>query len=132
MKTTPRSRHISTARQDDPPVRRRALLRCRHRILEPHELEQHAWLLAEGKPLSGRHGPFVYYWAYGRQHWRRDVIPRDPRTPAQQRSRAAFATASKGWSETAPLTEERRDAWHAAAAKITSKPRLWQSGILTA
>ncbi len=67
----------------------------------------------------------------GRQRWHRYVIPRDPRTPAQQRSRAVFGAASKTWSESKELTDDLRDAWHADAAKRQSRSRLGSSGPLT-
>ena len=82
--------------------------------------------------MSGKAGRYVYYWAYGHLCWRAYVVPKDPRTAVQQRSRAAFAAASKAWSASQSLTEEQRDAWHADAAKIKSTPRLGQSGPLTA
>ena len=81
--------------------------------------------------MSGRAGGYVYYWAYGRLCWRVHVIPKDPRTVAQRRSRAAFGAASKTWSASQPLTEAQRRAWYAEAAKIRSSPRLGQSGPLT-
>ena len=62
--------------------------------LSPKELKQHARLLAQGKPLSGRSGPFVYYMRNGRLCWRRYVVPEDPGTARQRRSRAAFRAAS--------------------------------------
>ena len=40
----------------------------------------HAQLIAENRPLSGRAGRYVYYWAYGRLCWRVYVVPKDPRT----------------------------------------------------
>lgn len=82
--------------------------------------------------MSGRFGAFVYYWAYGRQCWHRLVLPKDPRSPAQQRSRAAFRAATKAWSKNVPLTDAQRNAWGAEAAKLKSRPRLAQSGPLTA
>jgi hypothetical protein len=81
--------------------------------------------------MSGRCGGYVYYWAYGRLCWRVYVIPKDPRTPEQRRSRAAFGAASKAWSQDQPLTEEQRNAWRAEAAKTKCTPRLGQSGVLT-
>jgi hypothetical protein len=95
------------------------------------ELERHARLIAEGRPMSGRSGSYVYYMRKGRQRWHRYIIPRDPRTPAQQRSRAIFGAASKTWSESKELTDEQRDAWRADAAKRQSRPRLGSSGPLT-
>jgi hypothetical protein len=92
----------------------------------------HAQLIGEKRPLSGRAGHYVYYWAYGHLCWRVHVVPKDPRTAVQQRSRAAFAAASKAWSASQPLTQEQRKAWRADAARIRSTPRLGQSGPLTA
>ncbi len=45
------------------------------------ERELHARLIAEGRPMSGRSGSYVYYMRKGRQRWHRYIIPRDPRTP---------------------------------------------------
>jgi hypothetical protein len=99
--------------------------------LKTKELRLHARLLAQGKPMSGRSGPFVYYMLNGKQCWRRYGVPKDPRTPAQQRSRAAFRTASKAWSQARPLTNKQRHAWYADGAKRQSRSRLGQSGPLT-
>jgi hypothetical protein len=82
--------------------------------------------------MSGRCGGYVYSWRNGKLQPRRHVISRDPRTPAQLRSRAALSKASKAWNENQPLTEELRDHWDAEAAKIKCKPRLYTSGIRTA
>src|SRR5512137_2962746 len=57
--------------------------------------------------------------------------PRDPRTPAQVRNRAAFGAAAKAWSECRGMTQDDLQAWIAAAAKVRSRPRLAQSGPLT-
>ena len=126
---------MSRGRSPLPQRNRRQRERCvslrRNAALEARYLQLHAQLIAENRPMSGRAGGYVYYWAYGRLCWRVYVIPRDPRTPAQQRSRAAFGAASKAWSGSQSLTEEQRDAWHADAAKIKSTPRLGQSGSLT-
>jgi len=92
----------------------------------------HAQILGDKRPVSGRAGRYVYYWAYDRLCWRVYVVPKDPRTAVQRRSRAAFGAASKAWSESRLLTQERRAAWRAAAAKTRSAPRLAQSGRLTA
>ena len=99
--------------------------------LSPKELKQHARLLAQGKPLSGRSGPFVYYMRNGRLCWRRYVVPEDPSTARQRRSRAAFRAASRTWSQGGPLTDKQRDAWYADGAKRQSRSRLAQSGPLT-
>ena len=100
--------------------------------LNPKDRELHAKLVAEGKPMSGRMGAFVYSYYNGRLHWHRYVVPKDPRTPAQRRSRAAFGKASKAWSENQPLTQEQRDDWYAAAATVKCRPRLTLSGFRTA
>jgi hypothetical protein len=100
--------------------------------LEAWYRQLHAQIVGERRPVSGRAGRYVYYWAHGRLCWRVYVVPKDPRTAVQQRSRAAFGAASKAWSENRLLTQERRDAWRAAAAKTKSAPRLGQSGRLNA
>jgi len=92
----------------------------------------HQQILGEKRPVSGRAGRYVYYWAYGRLCRRAYVVPKDPRTAVQQRSRAAFGAASKAWSESRLLTPEWRHSWRAAAANTKSAPRLGQSGRLTA
>ena len=99
----------------------------RRAALSPKERELHARLLAEGKLMSGRCGGYDYYVVNGKQRWRRHAVPEDPRTPAQQRSRARFAAASKTWSENAALTEAQREAWYADGAKRQSRPRLGSS-----
>jgi hypothetical protein len=81
--------------------------------------------------MSGRSGPFVYYMRKGRLCWRRYVVPEDPGTARQRRSRAAFRAASKAWSQDQPLTDKQRDAWYADGAKRQSRPRLGQAGPLT-
>jgi hypothetical protein len=88
-------------------------------------------MLHDGIPKSGRRAEWVFYMFRGKQCRRRYVIPRDPRTPGQLRSRAAFAAASKNWSHSGQLTEKQRLAWNAAGAKIQSHPRLGRSGPLT-
>ena len=82
--------------------------------------------------MSGQFGGYVYWWQNGRLHWRRYVVPIDPNTPAQQCSRTAFGTGSTVWSDNTVLMPEQRHAWHTAAAKLQSSPRLGQSGPLTA
>jgi hypothetical protein len=99
--------------------------------LSPKEQKLHAQLRADGRLKSGRCGAFDYYVVNGKQRWRRHAVPKDPRTPAQQRSRARFAAASKAWSEDGPLTEAHRDEWNADAATRRSRPRLGSSGPLT-
>jgi hypothetical protein len=98
--------------------------------LTPKQLKQHARLLAEGKPMSGRSGPFVYYMLNRKQRWRRYCVPQDPRTAPQRHSRAAFRAASRTWSQKG-LTVKQRNAWSADGAQRQSRPRLGQSGPLT-
>ncbi len=99
--------------------------------LSANELKQHARLLKDGRPMSGRSGPYVYYMRKGKQRWRRNVRNRDPRTFAQLRSRAVFGAASRTWSQGGPLTQEQRKTWRAEGAQTRSRPRLGQSGKLT-
>ena len=73
--------------------------------------------------FSGRSGEWVYYVRGNKQCRRRYVVPKDPRTPAQMRVRAAFGAASRYWSHTLELTEAQRDAWEAVANKRHSRPR---------
>jgi hypothetical protein len=100
-------------------------------VLGVKELALHARLKAVGKPKSGRIGAFAYYMKKGRLCWHRYVVPQDPRTARQAHSRAAFAAASKTWSEGSRLTEAHLDEWCADGAKRQSRPRLGQSGPLT-
>src|SRR5208337_4068116 len=116
MTAMPMSRGMSAVPHKDPRGRRRAVGWHPAAVLEPKYLELHAQLIGERRPMSGRCGGYVYYWAYGRLCWRRHVVPKDPRTPAQQRSRAAFRAASIAWSQDQPLSGAQREAWHAAAA----------------
>jgi hypothetical protein len=66
---------------------------------------------------------------YGKQVCRPYVRPRDPRTPAQRRSRARLSATTRKYRES--LTEKQRDACVAAGARLRSRPRLGQSGPLT-
>jgi hypothetical protein len=111
---------------------RRVVVWGRDAPLPARYLELHSQIIREKKPMNGRCGAYVYYWAYGRLCWHRYVDPKDPRTARQQRSRAAFGAASEAWSENQRLTQVQRDAWSIEAAKTSSHPRLMQSGHLTA
>ena len=126
------SQSISAVPRRHPCGRRRPVGYDRAAPLKPIDLEAHTQLLGAHQIMSGRGRGYVYWWRKGKLHWRRYVVPRDPRTPAQQCSRTAFGTASKACSDNNALTQEQRDAWQAAAAKIKSHPRLGQCGPLTA
>ena len=78
---------------------------------------------------SGRCGDWIWFVRYGKRIRRPYVRPRDPRTPAQLRSRARLSAASKNYSYS--LTEKQRTACISAGAKLRSCPRLCQSGPLT-
>src|ERR1039458_6625920 len=132
MSATLMSRNLSAVPHKDLRGRRRPVGYDRAAPLKPIDLETHRQLLDAHKIMSGRCRGYVYWWWKGRLHSRRYVIPRDPRTPAQRRSRASFRKASKAWSQNQPLTQEQRSAWQAEAAKIKSRPRLSQWGFLTA
>ena len=132
MSARPLSRSMSPVPRKDPRGRRRPVGYDRAAPLKPIDLETHTQLLDAHKIMSGRCRGYVYWWQNGRLHWRRYVVPRDPSTPTQRRSRAAFGAASKAWSQNQPLTQEQRTAWRAEAATIRSRPRLWQSGSLFA
>jgi len=82
-------------------------------------------------PKSGRQGAWIYYWRGGKQLRRPYIRPKDPRTPAQLRCRAAFGTAVKAWSQSQGMTQDNQRAWIGAAEKVRSRPRLAQSGPLT-
>jgi hypothetical protein len=82
-------------------------------------------------PMSGRFGDRVYYMRGKKQCCRRYVVPRDPRTPAQLRWRAALSAASKAWSDNREITEAQRRACRVAGAKERSRRRLGLSGPLT-
>ena len=79
-------------------------------------------------PKSGRSGDFVFYMRRKTLCRRRYVVPKNVRTAARRRTRGAFGAIAKAWRER--LTEEQRQAWVASAARVKSRPRLWQSGPL--
>ena len=123
---------MSAVPHKDPRGRRLPVGYDRAAPLTPIDLETHKQLVDAHRIMSGRCRGYVYSWWKGKLHRRRYVVPRDPRTPAQRRSRGAFGKASKAWSENQPLTQAQRDAWYAAAGNIKSKPRLGTSGFLNA
>ena len=131
MSATLISPNSPAASLKDPCPRGRIVTRRRDPALQAWHRRLHAQIIAEKRPVSGRAGHYVYYWAYGHLCWRVCVVPKDPRTAVQLRSRAAFGAASETWSASQSLTKEQREAWRADAAGIRSTPRLGQSGPLT-
>ena len=98
----------------------------------------HAWIRANlalaafiengAVPIIGKyqHRGLVFYRRRHRQYARRYVIPRDPRTPAQQRVRAIMRWLAREWRR---LTEEQRRAWIAVAEQVLSRLRLTQGPL---
>ena len=79
-------------------------------------------------PRSGKQGPTVSFKTPYGQAERPLAIPKNPRTPAQQRVRSALGHIASRWRT---LTDQQRAVWMTAAAKVSSQPRLGQSGHLT-
>jgi hypothetical protein len=79
-------------------------------------------------PQSGKWGNSVSVRTRYGQARRPLVIPKDPKTPAQLRSRSTLGHVAPRWRG---LTDEQRTAWTAGGQKIHSRPRLGQSGPLT-
>src|ERR1035437_715220 len=71
-------------------------------------------------PKSGRCGKFVFYMRGRRLCRRLYVVPRNVRTAARRRTRGAFGAIAKAWGKR--LTEEQRQAWIVAGAKVESHP----------
>ncbi len=80
-------------------------------------------------PRSGRCGDWVYYPIGSKQHHRRYIKPKDPRTPSQLRWRKRLGDASRAYS--AGLTDGQQDACIAAGSKVKTRPRFGQWGWLT-
>jgi hypothetical protein len=82
-----------------------------------------------GKQLqSGKRGTVVsIHTAFG-QAERQLAIPRNPRTPAQQRVRVTLGSIASRWRV---LTDGQRAAWSDRASNTHSRARLGQSGRLT-
>ena len=76
-----------------------------------------------GIPISGRYRRrnLVFYRIGNRQYAREYVIPRDPRTLAQQDRRAIMRWLAPEWQR---LSQKQQDAWIAAAEKVWSRRRL--------
>ena len=80
-------------------------------------------------PASGRWGNSVAYQSRYGQALRNYCVPRNGRTPAQQRMREVFGRNSRTWSR--GLSQEQRDRWNLAGPQVMSHPRCGQRGPLT-
>ncbi len=80
-------------------------------------------------PTSGRWGNSVAYQSRYGQALRNYCVPRNGRTPAQQRMREVFGRNSRTWSR--GLSQEQRDRWNLAGPQVMSHPRCGQRGPLT-
>ena len=79
-------------------------------------------------PRSGKAGATVSLKTPYGQAERSLSVPRNPRSPAQQRVRSVLGNTAARWRA---LTDQQRAAWVTAAANVSSQPRLGQSGHLT-
>lgn len=80
------------------------------------------------EPRSGKQGTTVSLKTPYGQAERPLTIPKNPRTQAQQRVRSILGQIASRWRT---LTDQQRAAWITAAGKVSSHPRLGQSGRLT-
>jgi hypothetical protein len=79
-------------------------------------------------PRSGKRGSTVSVRTPYGQAERQLTVPKNPRTPAQQRVRSNLSQSSSRWRG---LSDDQRTAWITAAEIASSHPRLNQSGHLT-
>ena len=79
-------------------------------------------------PSSGKIGQVVAYKSRFGNCQRQYLIPANPKSPAQQHTRAFFTRFARAWSQV--LTQAQRDAWNVAGPKVQSATRLG-SGPLT-
>ena len=77
---------------------------------------------------SGKRGSTVSFRTSYGQAERQLTVPSNPRTPAQQRARGTLGRIAARWRG---LTDDQRAAWTTSALKISSQPRLGQSGRFT-
>ena len=75
-------------------------------------------------PRTNKIGNTVAYLSTYGQCYRAYVIPRDPKSPAQNRMRECFGISSQGWGR--KLTDPQRQRWNAAAQTVPSHPSLNQ------
>src|SRR3974377_979649 len=106
MRATTKTRYTLADLRKAAPRGGRVVPRHPAPALEAGYREFNAQIGEERRLVSGRAGRYVYYWAYGRLCWRAYVVPTDPRTAVQQRSRAAFGAASRAWGESLLLNQE--------------------------
>jgi hypothetical protein len=76
---------------------------------------------------SGKRGTIVSINTAFGQAERQLTVPKNPRTPAQERVRVTLGSVASRWRG---LTEAQRAAWTAQASDTYSQPRLGQSGRL--
>jgi hypothetical protein len=79
-------------------------------------------------PQSGKHGASVSYGTPYGEAERPLAVPKNPRSPAQQRVRGTLGHFAARWRG---LTDAQRTLWANQAADVNSHPRLGQSGHLT-
>ena len=112
--------------------------RWRSALLLNHTCEGCPWLGPSGAcrdPVlqrglkSGRCGDWIWCVRAGKQYRRHYAKPHDPRTRKQRYWRARLSLASRQYSSL--LTEQEVNACIAAAARLRTRPRLYQSGPLT-
>jgi hypothetical protein len=92
------------------------------RVLLPHMAKRVC------DPTSGKIGSQVYLIGRNGQVVRTRVIPSNPKSDAQNFTRASFAQASRSWDT---IGQSAQLAWISAAAAHESRPRLGMSGPLT-
>lgn len=80
-------------------------------------------------PRTNKIGNTVAYLSTYGQCYRACVIPRDPKSPAQNRMRECFGISSQGWGR--KLTDPQRQRWNAAAQTVPSHPSLNQYSRLS-
>jgi len=95
MSATPITRYSLADLRKAAPGRGRVVPRRSDPALEAWYRQLHQQILGERRPVSGRAGRYVYYWAYGRLCWRAYVVPKDPRTVVQRRSRSSSIAPPK-------------------------------------
>ena len=80
-------------------------------------------------PRTNKIGNMVAYVSPYGQCYHAYCVPRNPRTEAQNRMRAIFGSASRGWN--LRLTDAQRERWTLAAQTAPSHPSLGHYGHLS-